>query len=29
MIRVKINLKSELVEDKKGKSALYRCDLLL
>ena len=29
MIRVKVNSKSELVEDREGKSALYRCNLLL
>ena len=29
MIRVKVNLKSELVEDREGKSALYRGNLLL
>ena len=29
MIRVKVNSKSELVEDKKGKSAIYLCNLLL
>ena len=29
MIRVKGNSKSELVEGREGKSALYRCNLLL
>ena len=29
IIRVKVNLKSELVEDTEGKSALYCCNLLL
>ena len=29
MIRVKVNSESELVEDREGKSALYRCNLLL
>ena len=29
MIRVKVNLMSGLVEDREGKSALYRCNLLL
>ena len=29
MIRVKVNSKSELVEDREGKSALYCCNLLL
>ena len=29
MIRVKVKSKSELVEDKGGKSALNRCNLLL
>ena len=29
MIRVKVNSKSELVEDREGKAALYRCNLLL
>ena len=29
MIRVKVKSKSELVENKEGKSALYLCNLLL
>ena len=29
MIRVKVNSKSELVENREGKSAPYRCNLLL
>ena len=29
MIRVKVNSKSELVEDREGKSTLGRCNLLL
>ena len=29
MIGVKVNSKSELVEDREGKSALYCCNLLL
>ena len=29
MIRVNANSKSELVEDREGKSALYRCNFLL
>ena len=29
MIGVKVNSKSELIEDREGKSALYRCNLLL
>ena len=29
MIRVEVNSKSELIEDREGKSALYRCNLLL
>ena len=29
MIRVKVNSKSELVEDREGKFALYLCNLLL
>ena len=29
MIRVKVNSKSELVENREEKSALYRCNLLL
>ena len=29
MIRVKINSKSELVDDREGKSALYCCNFLL
>ena len=29
MIRVKVNTKSQLVENREGKSALYSCNLLL
>ena len=29
MIRVKVNSKSELIEDREGKSTLQRCNLLL
>ena len=29
MVRVEVNPKSALVEDREGKSALYRCNLLL
>ena len=29
MIKVKVNSKSELVEDREGKSTLYRCNLLM